>query len=182
MKHLVKYINEGIFNDNIKSAIKVHGLNIDEFIWGKCDDYFSVIKKTLKGKKVYDNSWNNTSYDIVYYGNDCIVLTDTDVSYDSWMYIICTEAIYMNYLTALNTGGNIDISKLDKYGIGFDEGFLNLAFAARISKFNKEWYYLEGCDKYQFIKDILDMGLPVSAYIPETISDKAKKVINSYMK
>jgi len=185
MKRLSNYINESIFDDHVHSNLKIHGLEVNEDDYAKCQKYFDEIYKKLKGKKTYTSPSGFESV-ISYFGKDCIVFTDTSVSYDSWMYIVCPEAIYMQYVAAKECELTISIDALEKFKVftyGLDGDYLNLAFVARISKYNKEWYPLEGpsMNRGYSLRELQEKNIPIRAYIPETISQKAKNVIKKYM-
>jgi uncharacterized protein (DUF779 family) len=179
MKSLSEFINEGVFNDNIKSAIKINGVTIYEPDWKKCEEYYQK-----RRKKYFGNKSNVTlgdlddEYEVVYNEDDCIVavediaVEDID-NYD--IYILCPETIYMRHEAQEICNGRqytfslTDIDDANDFDICFN--------------WDPYIKWLSIGDGRSSIKKLEDAGWDSGLeYIPGTISKKAQDIIKKYMK
>ena len=181
MKSIVEYINEGIFGDNIKSAIKINGVEIYEPEWKQCEEYFKkrrdkyFQKSGLDKDKVYLGDLQ-TEHTILYNEKDCIICLDTEETDHVELYILCPETIYMNHLT--------DECTQDKWKFSLtnidDANDYSIAFIYYSDVNN--WAWLEGCSTHRGLKKASEEVGITKGYLPVTISDKAQNIIKKYMK
>ena len=177
----MKSLVESIFGDNIKSAIKINGVEIYEPDWKKCEEYYQKRRKKYFGDrdKVYLGDLNS-EYNIVYNEKDCIVAinSDPDSEWGQDIYILCPETIYMNHEAGEIGDGRLYVFSLDDVD---DANDFDICFNW-CPKAAGKWYWLCGCHSSGGRKKVKDaMGI-IQGYMPETISDKANNVIKKYMK
>ena len=175
MKNIVEYINESIFGDNIKSAVKINGITIYEPDWKHCEEFFQK-----RRKKYFDNKSTVTlgdmgeEYNIVYNQDDCVVAIGNRNSIND-VYVLCPETIYMNHeiQQILNDPYPINLYNINSAN-DFDINF---------SWFNGRWstiYYSYLKNREKILKDA---GFDnINGYIPSTISKKAQDIIKKYTK
>lgn len=177
MKHLSEYINEGVFGDNIKSAIKINGVEIYEPDWKLCEEYYK------KRRKRY--FWNKTSvslgdmltdHEVIYSGDDCLICLNKEEDYNE-VYVLSPETIYMNHQISEICDGRqytFSITNVD------DANDYNIAFVYYGD--NDTWGWLEGCHSGFGRKTAMEEFGINRGYLPVTISNKAKDIIKKYMK
>ena len=114
-------------------------------------------------------------YTIVYNEDDCIVAIQDDDNYN--VYILSPETIYMNHEiceTTSTQARNFSIVNID------EAGDYNIAF-----NWNEyiKWVPLLGAYGHHKEKIAKEAGFKnTTGYIPETISKKAKDIINKYIR
>ena len=178
MKHLINYINEGIFGDNIKSAIKINGVEIYEPDWVLCEEYFKKRRKKYFGnmQKVSLGDMMD-EYNIVYNEDDCVVAVGTDPD-DFDVYILCPETIYMCHEASEIHGrayafSLTDIDEANDFDISF-----NWYQDAR-----RGWSWIGGSYSGRWVAEMKEAGFKsLVGYIPGTISKKAQDIIKKYTK
>jgi len=184
MKHLVNYINESIFGDNVKSAIKINGVEIYEPDWKLCEEYFK------KRRDKYFQRFGNRDkvnlgdleykYDIVYNESDCIIAVnnDPDSEFGQDIYILSPETIYMNHEAGEIGDGRQYVFSLKDID---DANDFDICFNW-CPKSARKWSWLCGCHSEARRKEVNDALGVIRGYVPETISKKAKDIINKYIK
>ena len=184
MKSLSEFINEGVFNDNIKSDIKIHGVTINGSDWKKCEEYYQkrrdkYFQRFGNRDKVYLGDLN-TEYNIVYNEKDCIVAlnSDPDSEWGQDIYILCPETIYMNHKAGEIGDGRLYVFSLDDVD---DANDFDICFNWCPNASGK-WYWLCGCHSSGGRKEVQDSFGVTQGYMPETISSKAQYVIKKCMK
>ena len=174
MKHLINDINEGIFGDNIKSAIKINGIEIYEPEWKQCEEYFKKRRKEYFGNMQKVSLGDlYTEYNIVYNEDDCVVaVTESDED----VYILSPETIYMCYEASCVMGSNYSFS-------------LNNIDDANDFDISFNWYspigwtWISGAYSNNRRHKMKEAGFKsLVGYIPSTISKKAQDIIKKYTK
>ena len=180
MKHLTGYIREGIFGDNIKSTIKLNGIEIDNAKWKLCLEYFE------KRRKKYFGNMSTVSlgdmyaeYNIVYNEDDCVVAIGTDPD-DFDVYVLCPETIYMCH----------EASKLHVHAAAYSFSLTNIDEANDFDiSFNwyqrvvRGWSWIGGSYSGKWVERVKEAGFEsLVGYIPSTISKKAQDIIKKYTK
>lgn len=178
MKHLINYINEGIFDDNIKSNIKINGIEIYDPDWKLCEEYFKKRRKKYFGnmQKVSLGDMMD-EYNVVYNEDDCVVAVGTDPD-DFDVYILCPETIYMCHEASelhgrAYTFSLTDIDEANDFDISFN-WYQKRHRWSRIcgSSYSKTWD-----------EKMKEAGFEsLVGYIPSTISSKAQDIIKKYTK
>lgn len=180
MKNISEYINESVFDNNIKSAIKINGVTIYEPDWKKCEEYYQKRRKKYFGDKSIINLGDlEYEYKIVYSGDDCLIAVDNekDSEWGRDIYILSPETVYMNHETGEIGDGKQyvfslnDIDDANDFDIGFNW-----------YPDSSNWAWLCGCHSSGGRKAVADNLGITQGYMPETISTKAKNVIKKYMK
>ena len=184
MKNIVEYINEGIFGDNVKSAIKINGVTIYEPEWKLCEEYYQkrrdkYFQRFGDRNKVYLGDLEN-EYDIVYNEKDCIVAvnSDPDSEWGQDIYILSPETIYMNHETGEIGDGRQYVFSLNDID---DANDFDICFNW-CPKIAGKWIWLCGCHGSGDRKRVKDAMGVIQGYMPETISKKATDIIKKYMK
>jgi len=178
MKHLKEYINEGIFDDNIKSSVSINGITIDEAKWELCkkyyqkrrQKYFSNMKTAFLGDLMY-------KYTVAYNEDDCVVAVGTDPD-DFDVYVLCPETIYMCHEASELHGHpySFSLTNIDEAN-DFDISF-NWYQDAR-----RGWMWIGGTYSGRWVEKMKEAGFEsLVGYIPGTISKKAQEVIKKYTK
>ncbi len=178
MKHLSEYINEGIFDDNIKSSVSINGITIDETKWELCKKYyqkrrlkyFGIMKTVSLGDMMY-------KYTVAYNEDDCVVAVGTDPD-DFDVYVLCPETIYMCHEASELHGHpySFSLTNIDEAN-DFDISF-NWYQDAR-----RGWMWIGGTYSGRWVEKMKEVGFEsLVGYIPETISKKAKEIIKKYTK
>ena len=174
MKHLSEYITEGIFGDNIKSAIEINGVKIYEPDWKKCEEFFEKRRQQFVGKKYVELGDMQTEHEVIYCEKDCVICKNIEETDYDEIYILCPETIYMNHETDELCNDKwcfslITVSDANDYSIAF------VYYGD-----NKTWSWLEGCDTIKGRRISQEqMGIN-RGYIPLTISQKAENIIKKY--
>jgi len=170
----MKSLRESLFDDDlVKKNIDIHGVEIDNSIWEKCNKFF----KTLSWKKIQKD---HLDYTLLYEGKDCIVVVyQAGPPSDKWLYVFSTETIYMQYLSVkhnfpTNFQSLIDINRLSEY-----PDIMGWAFAEKTG-YNQYWCSFIGCTEIPSRKEGIGNNELTRGYIPETISSKAKSIIQNY--
>ena len=173
----LKQLDEGIFGDNVKSDIKINGVTIYEPDWKLCEEYYK------KRRKKY--FWNKTSvslgdmladHEVIYSGDDCVICLNKEETDYNEVYVLCPETIYMNHEAVEITYGRNNAFSLTNVD---DANDYNIGFVYYGD--TKRWGWLEGCHSAATRKTALEeLGIN-RAYLPETISNKAKSIIKKYM-
>ena len=186
MKHLVNYINEGIFGDNINSVIKLNGIEIDDTKWKLCEEYFKKRrKKYFENKSTVSLGDMSTvslgdmyaEYNIVYNEDDCVVAAGTDPD-DFDVYVLCPETIYMCHEAAELHGRAyaFPLTNIDEAN-DFDISF-NWYQDSR-----RGWMWIGGSYSGRWVERMEEAGFEsLVGYVPSTISKKAKDIIKKYTK
>ena len=165
MKNIAEYINEGIFGDNVKSAMVYHGETVDPKIWKECKKSFEWFRKDiLKDQNtllvdvgLIEKKPKKLKFNIIYNEDDCVIMEGFD-----GLAFICPETIWFNYvkgsLKNIQTSGDTMINnpRITFYCMTFAK------------KQNGDYYGIEYCLPHE------------PGYLPSTISDKAKKIIEKY--
>lgn len=178
MKHLVNYINESVFGDNVKSAIKINGVDIYEPEWKLCEEYYQKRRKKYFGNKSTIILGDlETEHTVLYNGDDCVVCKNIEEQDYNEIYILCPETVYMNHQTSEICDGSqyaFSIINMD------DANDYDISFVYYSDTDN--WGWLAGCHSNSRRKIAMDeLGIN-KGYLPETISKKAKDIIKKYMK
>lgn len=188
MKHLTQYINEGIFDDNVKKPPIIHDVEIDTAVWHSCVEYFEKTrKKYFTGNRSTVDPFNKEEYEILYSQKDCAICSCLDGP-DKWIMVLSPETIYMNYMSLVLTGDDKFFKKSsnnridDPGNLGkLGESPLIFAFPLRIRDSIpsfKQWNELVVPSlRPYYIPELLKMNFPTKGYMPETISKKAQKII-----
>jgi len=186
MKHLVNYINEGIFGDNINSAIKINGIEIYEPDWKLCEDYFKKRRKKYFGTKasglnvagiqtkvVVELGDMSDEYNILYNEDDCIVASAVD---GGDIYVLCPETIYMCHEALCVMGSSYEFSLNDIDDANdFDISFNWYPRGG--------WAWIGGLHSGNWEHKMKKAGFEsLVGYIPDTISKKARDIIKKYTK
>lgn len=181
MKHLVNYINESIFGDNVKSAIKINGVTIYEPYWRLCEQYYQRRRKKYFGdKSIVSLGDLENEYTVVYNEDDCLIAVNNeqDSEWGQDIYILCPETIYMNHEAGeIGDGRQYVFSLYDTD----DANDFDIAFNWCPNSAGK-WSWLCGCHSSGDRKKVKDAMGVIQGYVPETISKKAKDIINKYIK
>lgn len=196
----MKPLYESLFDvDLATKKPAINGVPVDNQIWTKCEKYFkSVLKKYKKvtsEKDVYVVEFRGIPFKILYAYNDCIIWLFDDTPSDGWMYVLSPETIYINYMSIEHNAKNnqnithiapIDINHLDEYNSGGVDSDRTLSFIAKVNKFRGEnpWSTLEGI-AYSIPsprEEGIGSNLLCRGYLPITISQKAKNIIQKYVK
>jgi len=178
MKHLTEYIKEGIFGNNIKSAIKINGVEIYEPDWKLCEKFFEKRRMMyFDGKKRVQLGDMMIEHDVLYCEKDCVIcMNSEELDYDE-IYVLCPETIYMNHEAVEITYGRNNAFSLNTVS---DANDYNIGFVYYGD--TERWGWLEGCHSAATRKTALEeLGIN-RAYLPETISKKAKDIIKKYVK
>lgn len=178
MKHLVNYINESIFGNNIKSAIKINGVEIYEPDWKLCEEYFKKRRKKYFGTKATVELGDmQEEYNILYNEDDCIVARNVaDGVFSDDIYVLCPETIYMCHEASCVMYNNCafslnDIDDANDFDISFDWHF------------HVGWAWIGGLYSGNWERKMKEAGFEsLVGYIPDTISKKAKDIIKKYTK
>ena len=162
----MKTLKESLFDieKNIKSTPSIHGIAVNDKLWKECEKSFEWFRKNIVsyGTVEYEElGLKDPVHDVIYNEKDCVMWLDRDDR--KTLTIICPETIWYNYvvdaLGYIQTWGDeIDMNQRRP-------GILSMTFAK--SKKYKSFYGLEYVDD-------------VYGYVPETISDKAKKIIEKF--
>ena len=178
MKHLVNYINESIFDNNINSTIKINGIEIYMPDWKLCQQYFEKRRKKYFGNKSTVSLGDMMyEYNIVYNADDCVVAIGTDPD-DFDVYVLCPETIYMCHEASELHGRTwafslIDIDEANDFDISF-----NWYQDAR-----RGWSWIGGSYSGRWVEKMEEAGFEsMVGYIPSTISKKAQDIIRKYTK
>ena len=178
MKHLVNYINESIFGNNIKSAIKINGVEIYEPDWKLCEEYFKKRRKKYFGTKTTVELGDlYADYNIVYNEDDCVVAIGTDPD-DFDVYVLCPETIYMCHEASELHGRTyaFSLTNIDEAN-DFDISF-NWYQDSR-----RGWSWIGGSYSGRWVEKMEEAGFEsLVGYIPGTISKKAQDIIKKYTK
>lgn len=178
MKHLVNYINESIFDDNIKSSISINGITIYEPEWELCKKYYQKRRQKYFGNmKTVPLGDFMYKYNVVYNEDDCIVAVGTDPT-DFDVYVLCPETIYMCHEASKIHGRpwTFSLTNIDEAN-DFDISF-NWYQDSR-----RGWTWIGGTYSGIWVKKMEEAGFEsLVGYIPGTISDKAQEVIKKYTK
>ncbi len=190
MKHLVNYINESIFGNNIKSAIKINGIEIYEPDWKLCEEYYKKRRKKYFGTKA--SGLNATGiqtkvtvelgdmqeeYNILYNEDDCIVAFSVEASPSGKnIYVFCPETIYMCHEASCVMGSDYSFSLNDIDGANdFDISFNWYPL--------RGWTWIGGLYSGNWERKMKEAGFEsLVGYIPGTISKKAQDIIKKYTK
>ena len=178
MKHLVNYINESIFGDNINSAIRINGVEIDDTTWKKCEEYYQKRRKKYFGNETTVRLGDmQEEYNVLYNEDDCIIARNVEYgSLDNDIYILCPETIYMCH------------KALSIYGRGYDFSLNDIDSANDFDiSFNwyprRKWGWIGGLYSGRWAEKMKEAGFEsLVGYIPGTISKKAQEVIKKYIK
>jgi len=180
----MKSLVESIFGDNIKSAIKINGVEIYEPYWKLCEQYYQRRREKYFQRFGDRDKVNlgdlDTEYNIVYNESDCIVAVnnDPDSEWGQDIYILCPESIYMNHETGeIGEGRQYVFSLYDTD----DANDFDICFNW-VPKSVGKWSWLCGCHSSGDRKKVKDAMGVIQGYMPETISAKAKNVIKKWMK
>lgn len=156
----MKSLRESLFDisNNIKSKPTIQGIRIDPELWEKCEKCFNNFRKLLGNNKTYEVD-RNFEFNVEYNEEDCVVLRN-----DAWgVHVLCPETIWYNYakkyLSEIPASGYFDYSVVHP-----DTNILHATF-----------------HKYSNTKSFSKRGNDNSwkGYMPETISKKAVKLIDS---
>ena len=180
MKNISKYINESVFDNNIKSAIMINGVTIYEPDWKKCEEYYQKRRKKYFGNKSIINLGDlEYEYEIVYNEDDCLIAIniEKDNAWDKDIYVLSPETIYMNHEAGEIGDGRQYVFSLDNID---DANDFDICFNCFVDHKSK-WAWLSGCYSNSGRKAVEDELGVTRGYIPETISKKAKDVIKKYM-
>lgn len=177
MKRLSEYINEGIFGDNVKSAIKINGVEIYEPEWKLCEEYYQKRrKKYFHTDKVLLGDMED-EYEVVYNGDDCIIAVSTE-EFDQesgCVYILSPETIYMCHEAAEICDGRHYVFSLTNVNEAND---FDICFG-----WDPQIGWLSICPGRNSEQKLKEVGfVNTRGYIPETISSKAQNIIKKYMK
>ena len=179
----MKSLLESIFDkDLVTKEIEIKGVPIDGATWGKCEEFFKSLSS--KNPKVVheDNK-------LLYEGKDCIIFVYEDNGIDDrWLYVVSPETVYMQYMSIKhNYPQLINIDHLSDYAKKLEGkgvlGISDLYFAKKIGSpigGVSFWYHLSGCSSIPSRSQGIGKKSLCRAYLPETISDKAKKIIENY--
>lgn len=174
----MKTLAESIFGDNINSAIKINGVEIYGPDWKLCEQLFEKRRKKYFGNKSTVTLGDMmTEHTVLYNEKDCVICkNDEETDYDE-IYVLCPETIYMNHeAMEISYGRNnafslINVDDANDYNIGF------VYYGD-----TKKWGWFEGCHNAVGRKNAMDeMGIN-RGYLPMTISNKAKTIIQKYIK
>lgn len=170
-------LTEGIFGDNVKSNIVVHGVEIYEPDWKKCEIFFEKRRMIyFDGKKYVQLGDMMTEHKVLYCEKDCVICKNTEETDYDEVYVLSPETIYMNHEAVEITYGRNNAFSLTNVD---DANDYNIGFVYYGD--TKRWGWLEGCHSAATRKTALEeLGIN-RAYLPETISSKAKSIIQKYM-
>lgn len=178
MKHLVNYINESIFGDNVKSAIKINGVTIYEPDWKLCEEYYQKRRRKYFGNKSIVSLGDMMyKYTVAYNEDDCIVAVGTDPD-DFDVYVLCPETIYMCHEAAEIHGrpytfSLTDINEANDFDISFNWYQDSI----------RGWSWIGGSYSGRWVEKMEEAGFEsLVGYIPGTISKKAQDIIKKYTK
>lgn len=176
MKHLVNYVNESIFGNNIKSTIKLNGIEIDNAKWKLCLEYFKKRRKNYFGN-MQKVSLGDMMYEytVVYNEDDCVVAVGNDPD-DFDVYVLCPETIYMGHEASELHGRaySFSLTNIDEAN-DFDISF-NWYQDSR-----RGWMWIGGSYSGRWVEKMEEAGFEsLVGYIPSTISKKAQDIIKKY--
>lgn len=178
MKHLVNYINESIFGDNVKSAIKINGVTIYEPDWKLCEEYYQKRRKKYFGNKSTVSLGDMMyEYTVVYNEDDCVVAVGNDPD-DFDVYVLCPETIYMCHEAAEIHGHaySFSLTNIDEAN-DFDISF------SWYQDSRRGWSWIGGSYSGRWVEKMEEAGFEsLVGYIPGTISKKAQDIIKKYTK
>ena len=176
MKNISEYISEGIFDDNVKSNVKINGVEIYAPDWKLCEEYFEKRRKKYFGNKssVFLGDMQD-EYTVLYNEKDCIVCLGNE---EEDVYVLCPETIYMCHEVDECVNGRdftFSLTNIDEAN-DFDICFSWL-------KYLKNWTWIQGSYSSAREEKVKDKGFDsLIGYIPETISSKAKSIIKKFIK
>ena len=172
----MKSLLESIFSDNVKSAIKINGMNIYEPEWKQCQEFFEKRRKkyfkNLLHVKLGDMQ---DPYTVAYNEDDCIICIGED---EKDLYILCPETIYMCHEASELHGRSYSFSltNIDEAN-DFDISF-NWYQDSR-----RGWMWIGGVYSGKWAEEMEKAGFESSVgYIPVTISKNAQNIIKNYIK
>ena len=179
----MKSLVESIFGDNVKSSIKINGVEISESDWNKCCEYYQKRRKKYFGKKstvvLGDLEYK---YKIVYNKDDGLIAINAEESDNTdWgqdIYILSPETIYMNHKVGEIVDGKKYVFSLDDVD---DANDFDICFNW-YPHGGGTWYSLYGCHNLSGKTKASNANCIINGYIPQTISDKAKSIIEYYIK
>lgn len=169
----MKSLQESLFDkDLVNKDIEIRGVKIDNYAWSKCGKFFD----DMSPKYLSKHSFNFIDYKLLYNEKDCIILVyEGNGISDRWLYVFSPETIYIQYESIKhNFPKNIDIDNLNDY-----PNILDLAFTRKVG-YEDYWYHLSGCKAIPSRREGIGENELTRAYIPETISSKAKQIIKNY--
>ena len=174
----MKSLVESIFGDNVKSAIKINGVEIYEPDWKLCEEYFKKRRKKYFGTKATVELGDlYADYNIVYNEDDCVVAIGTDPD-DFDVYVLCPETIYMCHEASELHGRTyaFSLTNIDEAN-DFDISF-NWYQDSR-----RGWSWIGGSYSGRWVEKMEEAGFEsLVGYIPGTISKKAQDIIKKYTK
>ena len=155
---------ESLFDNNLDTKTPtLHGFEVDDKTWKECKKSFKWFKRNIvkNGTVEYEElGLRSTTHNVIYDEDDCIMWVPKNGNREA-LTIISPETIWYNYVNGAlgyiqTQGDEVDLSKRRT-------GIYCMTFAKRK---DGDFYRLEYVDG--------------NGYIPETISDKAKKIIEKY--
>ena len=179
MKHLSEYINEGIFDDNIHSAIKLNGIEIDDKEWELCKKFYAKRRAKYFGdKKTVTLGDLSLDYNVLYNEKDCIIALCDD---KSDIYLLSPETIYMCHEASELLGRSRDsfsltnIDEANDFDIAFNYFFEGL--------FKNKWGWIGTLYSGRWAEKMKEAGFEsLVGYIPSTISPKAQTLLKNLTK
>lgn len=169
----MKNLLESIFDDDLasKKPTLPCGLTIDDDIWNRCKKYAEErIKRYFGSLEIGDHDslgdgWGD--YALCYKSKDSLVMIgiDPDDYYNQTIYILCPETVYFH----LNYSDKSDPVHLEDVRLAND---FAIAFYAEIGSSKIIWGR-----SYNNLRNKKDLRDYIEHYMPATIDQKAKKVI-----
>ena len=158
----MKSLKESLFSDNIKSDIVVHGEIVDPKLWKECKKSFEWFRKDIIKNQKHIRI-GEIECDIIYNESDCVIMKEGELRRTT---IISPETIWYNYVKGAlkniqTSGDELIIDDRDMWR--GTSTFYNITFAKRPNK--SVYYSIDYTNEKYF------------GYTPETISDKAKKIM-----